>query len=894
MQIKTLFSFFAFMFIFNSLLFAQETAENDSVSLPTIEYGNVVLKYEIADITISGADNYEDFVLIGYSGLAVGDIISVPGDEVTNATKRFWRQGLFSDVKIYATKIEDGKVWLHIALKQRPRISEINFHGLKKSEIDDLKPGLGLVEGSQITPNISDRAKKVIERLMEEKGFANAEAKVYQRNDPEKPGQVIVDIEVDKKQKTKVHAIYITGNEALSFNQINRVMKKTNDPSWMNFFRTKKFVREEYEKDKIAIIDKYNEVGYRDAYLVTDSVVSFDDKTVDVYITVHEGDKYYFRNINWIGNTIYPYEFLDEVLGIKKGDVYNYKQLTDRLYGEGEAVSKLYQDRGYLFSRIDAIEINFENDSIDFEMRIFEGKPATINEINIIGNERVYEHVIRRELRTKPGQLYSQSQVIRTLRELAQMGHFDEEKLFSDFQGGGISPNEEDGTVDLNYILQTKGSDQVEFSLGWGATGVVGSIGLKFTNFAIQNIFTPEMYKIVPQGEGQTFTINARTNAQYYNSVSISFLEPWLGGKRPNSLSVSAYFAAQSRVSDRWNSHYSNMYSNNYYNSYYGGGYGGYGGYNNNYYDSYYNSMQYEIDPDKYMRTLGVSVGYGKRLSWPDDFFTFYGELSYQLYMLKDWYQILYPLGDGNYHTFSFNFNFSRNSIDNPIYTRSGSTFSLGIQLTPPYSLFRGDTDEYASYYENNDIAGLYAKYNFIEYHKWKFSAKTFTPMSKNEKLVLMGRAEFAYLGHYNEYLRSPIGTFTMGGDGMSSYTSYGEEYIAMRGYESGTLSPYDAKWGTYKGFLYNKFTLELRYPLSLEQSATIWALGFVEAGNSYGDFKNYNPFDLKRSAGIGVRIFLPMFGLMGIDWAYGFDAPNYGNKAVGGSQFHFVLGQEL
>ncbi len=894
MQTKTLFLFFFFIFIFKSLLFSQAATENDStllppteyqpipVELPVIEYGNVPLKYEIADITISGADNYEDFVLIGYSGLAVGETISIPGDEVTNATKRFFKQGLFSDVKIYATKIEDGKVWLHIALTQRPRVSEVNFHGLKKSEVDDIEPRLGIVKGSQITPNLSDRAVTVIKRLLDEKGFSNADVKVYQRNDPDNPGSVIVDIDVDKKMKTKVHAIYINGNEALSYNQINRVMKKTNNPSWMNFFRTKKFVREEYENDKNSIVDKYNEVGYRDAYIVADSVVPYDEKTVDVYITVYEGDKYYFRNVSWVGNTIYPYEFLDDVLGIEKGDVYNYKLLTERLYADEDAVSKLYQDRGYLFSYIEPVEIHFEGDSIDFEMRIFEGKPATINEINIIGNERVYEHVIRRELRTKPGQLYSQTQVIRTLREIAQMGHFDQEQLFADFQSGGISPNPEDGTVDLNYILQTKGSDQVEFSLGWGATGVVGSVGLKFTNFAIQNLFKPEMYKIVPQGEGQTFSINARTNARYYNSVSVSFLEPWIGGKRPNSLSVSAYFAAQSRVSDRWNDYYSNTYNNYYDSYYYGSSYG-------NYYDNYYNSMQYEIDPDKYMRTLGVSVGYGKRLSWPDDYFTFYGELSYQLYMLKDWYQILYPLGDGNYHTISLNLNISRNSIDNPIYTRSGSTFTLGVQLTPPYSLFRKDVD-----YASMEIPERYAEYDFIEFHKWKFSAKMFTPLTQNEKLVLMGRAEFAYLGHYNDKLRSPIGTFTMGGDGMAAYTSYGEEYVAMRGYSSGSLTPYDSQWGTYKGFLYNKFTLELRYPLTLEQSATIWALAFVEAGNSFSGFNNYNPFNLKRSAGVGVRIFLPMFGLMGIDWAYGFDAPNYGGTTRNGSEFHFVLGQEL
>ena len=546
--------------------------QNDTTDIPVIEYTSSAPKYEIAAITVSGADNYEDFVLIGFSGLAVGEKVSVPGDEITNAVKRFWRQGLFADVKISATKIEDGKVWLNIALQQRPRVSQINYNGLKKGEIEELEKRLSIVKGNQITPNISDRAKKAIEKFMEEKGFLNVEASVLQRNDPEKPGHVIVDIEVDKKLKTRVAEIVVVGNEALSFNKINKVMKKTNDRNWRNFFRSKKFVQNEFEKGKIALIEKYNEIGFRDAYIVSDSIVPIDDKNVRVYLTINEGDKYYFRNIKWVGNTVYPYDFLDAVLGIKKGDVYNHKQLMERLMtDEGTAVSKLYQDKGYLFFNIEPVEINIENDSIDFEMRIYEGKPATINEINIKGNTRVYEHVVRRELRTKPGQLYSQSDVIRTLRELAQMGHFDQEKLTPDIQ-----PNVEDGTVDITYNLETKGSDQIEFSAGWGATGVVGSIGLKFSNFAIQNLFRPETYRIVPQGEGQTFSLNARTSGQSYSSFSMSFLEPWLGGKRPNSLSASIFYSAQSYISNRYLNNMSSMYS---MMSPYGyGGYGGYGG----------------------------------------------------------------------------------------------------------------------------------------------------------------------------------------------------------------------------------------------------------------------------------------------------------------------------
>jgi len=866
MQHKMFFSF-SMLFIFSQLLVAQIKTEKDSTSSPVIEYSSTNIKYEIAAITITGADNYEDFVLIGFSGLAVGDVVSIPGDAITNAVKRFWKQGLFSDVKIYASKIVDGKVWLNIALKQRPRVSEINYKGLKKGEIEDLELRVGIVKGNQITPNISDRAKKVIEKFMEEKGFLNVEANVYQRDDIKKPGHVIVDVVVDKKLKTKVQQIVITGNKALTFNQINKTMKKTNDRNWRNFFRTKKFVKEEYEKDKVSLIDKYNEIGYRDAFIVSDSVVRFDDKKVSVYITVDEGKKYYFRNIKWVGNTIYPYDYLDAILGIKKGDVYNHKILLARLESDDDAVSKLYQNRGYLFFQLDPVEVQFENDSIDFEMRMFEGKPATINEIGIMGNTRVYEHVVRRELRTKPGQLYSQEDIMRSLRELAQMGHFDQEKMVPDIQ-----PNPENGTVDINYKLETKGSDQVEFSAGWGSTGVVGSIGLKFSNFAIQNLFRPDTYRIVPQGEGQTFSINARTNGQSYSSVSMSFLEPWLGGKRPNSLSSSIYYSSQSAVSDRYSS-YNSSYINSMYSS-------GYSGNSNSGSSSLYQS---EMDPEKYMRTIGASLGYGKRLSWPDDYFTFNGELSYQLFMLKKWYY-LPPLTEGNYHNISLNLTLSRNSIDNPIYTRTGSSFSLGLKVTPPYSVINGKN--YADVNMTNA-----ERYKFIEYHKWTFSGKTFTPISPNDKLVLMGRVQFAYLGEYNKNARSPYETFSMGGDGMSSYTSYGTEYVAMRGYESGSLTPYDSKIGADMGYLYNKFTMELRYPLSLEQSATIYALTFVEAGNCFNKISGYNPFDLKRAAGVGVRIFLPMFGMMGIDWAYGFDKIN-GTRS--GSQFHFVLGQEL
>jgi outer membrane protein insertion porin family len=847
---------------------ALDTTAVDSASLPEIEYALHRQTYTIADIKVTGADSYEDFVLIGFSGLAVGDEIEVPGEQITKAIRRFWKQGLFSDVKIKANKIEGDKIWLEIVLKQRPRVSEVVYQGVKKSEREDIEVKVGLRAGSQLTPNIIDNTKTVIKKFFAEKGFHNADVTIRQYADQDHPGYVRVAVVVDKKAKTRVGKIYLSGNEALTDLQINKVMKKTNDNNIINLFRTKKFVTEEYENDKRAIIDKYNEEGYRDAYIVSDSVVPNpeDPTRVDVYINLSEGEKYYVRNISWVGNTVYPSEVLNNMLGVKKGDSYNLKLLQDRLINDDDAVSKLYTDNGYLFFNVDPVETSVSGDSIDFEMRMYEGRPATINEVKIVGNERVYEHVVRRELYTKPGQLYSQSDIMRSLRELAQMGHFNQEKLVPDIQ-----PNPEEGTVDITYQLETKSSDQIEFSLGWGATGLVGSLGLKFTNFAIQNLFNKKSYRIVPQGEGQTFSINARTNGVYYTSASISFLEPWLGGKRPNSLSASIYFASQTGYSNRYYKAYQNLY-NTYSDYYYYSG-------NSNYYQQLAES---EADPGKYLRTFGVSVGYGKRLKWPDDYFSFYGELSYQLYMMKDWPYLL--ISDGTSHNFAINLQLSRSSIDNPIYTRRGSQFTLGLKITPPYSLINGK--DY-SQMTNNE------KYHLIEYHKWKFTGKVFTPLTPDSKLVLMTRAEFGYLGHYNKHAKSPFESFYMGGDGMTSYTSYSTEYIGMRGYTSGSLTPYDISTGRNMGYVYNKFTMELRYPITLEQSATIWALAFLEAGNCFSDIKDYNPFNLKRSAGVGVRIFLPMFGLLGVDWGYGFDKIN-GSNQYGGSQFHFVLGQEL
>ena len=858
-----------------------QDANTDESSKPVILYSGTPKKYEIADIKVEGVKNYEDYVLIGLSGLSVGQSISVPGDEITSAIKRYWRHGLFSNVKITAEKIEDGKVWLKISLTQRPRISEIRYHGVKKSERQDLETRLGLVKGSQITPNLVDRAKTLIKRYFDDKGFKNAEIIISQKDDISNENQVIVDVNIDKKEKIKVHEITIVGNKAIKTSKLKRVMKKTNEKGkLLNLFRTKKFINEKYEEDKQLIIDKYNELGYRDAVIVTDSVTPYDDKTVNVYMEIDEGDKYYLRNVTWVGNTLYPSEQLNYLLRMKKGDVYNQKLLNERLSTDEDAIGNLYYNNGYLFYNLDPVEINIDGDSIDLEMRIYEGRQATINKIKINGNDRLYENVVRRELRTRPGQLFSRDDLMRSMREIQQMGHFDAENIHPDIQ-----PDPMNGTVDIAYDLVSKANDQVEFSAGWGQTGIIGKLSLKFTNFSLANLLHPgDNYRgILPQGDGQTLTVSGQTNAKYYQSYSISFFDPWFGGKRPNSFSISAFYSRQTDISSRY---YNDSYYNNYYNSMYSG-YGGYGMYNYGNYNNYENYY----DPDKSIQMWGLSVGWGKRLKWPDDYFTLSAELAYQRYILKDWQY--FPVTNGKCNNISLNLTLARSSIDNPLFPRQGSEFSLSAQITPPYSLFDGR--DYKGYYTST--GGITQDnrnklYNWVEYHKWKFKAKTYTALMDYQAhpkcLVLMSRIEFGLLGHYNKYKKSPFETFDVGGDGMTGYSSYATESVALRGYENSSLTPYGRE-----GYAYTRLGIELRYPLMLETGTNIYVLGFLEAGNAWNDINKFNPFDLKRSAGVGVRIFLPMIGMMGIDWAYGFDKV-FGSSSAGGSHFHFVLGQEF
>ena len=850
---------------------------------PEIDYSRAPRPYTLAGLTVSGVNNYDEYLLAGLSGLTIGQRINIPGDEITKAIKRYWRHGLFSNVAISVDSLVGEKAYLHVELTQLPTISDIVYTGVKKSEREDLETKLGLVKGNQLAPNTIDRAKTWAKRYFEEKGFGNAEIVIDRRDDVAQPGKVIVEVRVDKKDKLRVNHIYITGNQALDEKGIKGTLLKSGAlktiherRSMAGWFRSKKFVEKKYKEAKDNLIEKYAELGYRDALILSDSVVPFDDRSVNVYLNVEEGQRYYIRNISWVGNTLYPTEYLQSLLDMKKGDVYNRKRMNERLVSDDDAVGNLYYNNGYVFYRLTPQEMNIIGDSIDLEMRITEGTQARFSHVNISGNERVYENVVRRELRNKPGDLFNKDALERSFREIAAMGHFDAEAIKYDIQ-----PNPDDGTVDLSWDLVPKSNDQIEFSLGYGQTGVIGKIGLKFSNFSMANLFRKDGLRrgVMPQGNGETFSISGQTNGRYYQAYSVNYVNPWCGGKRPNQLSISAFFSKQTDVSDNY---YNSAAYNSLYNSYLYGGYG-YGGYGGNWYENYY-------DPDKFVKILGASMGWGKRLRWPDDYFQFMAELSYTRYSLKDWQYFL--ISNGACNNINLGFTLSRSSTANPIFPRSGSEFVFSASFTPPYSLWDGK--DYANL-ANNPYAASYQKelqdkYRWIEYHKWKFKGRTFIPLTPGTKnLVLMTRVEVGLLGNYSPDKKSPFETFYVGGDGTSGYSyNYGTETIGLRGYDNGALTPRGMN-----GYAYDRFTMELRYPLMLGASTNIYALGFAEAGNAWTSIKKFNPFDMKRSAGVGVRIFLPMVGLLGIDWAYGFDSV-YGSKQYSGSQFHFILGQEF
>lgn len=843
-------------YLFWSLVFLSLVSNTFSQKLDFEQFESVNYdrprEYEIGGIEVSGAKYIQSNIIVTMSGLRVGNKITIPGEDITDAVRKFWKHGLFSDVKIFIQKIESGKVYLEIYLAEQPRLSSLYLDGIRKSEKEDIEEAIGLKRGNQITENVMSKTKTIIKNHYQEKGFLNVEVDIYQKNDTAGLNRVDLYIDIKKNDKVKIRDIVFEGNEVYTDKRLQRVFKKTKKKN-LNIFKSSKFIEDEYTEDKNKLITFYNENGYRDARILNEEIKVINNKRVILEITMEEGNKYFVRNIRWIGNTKYPSEFLDAVLGVKKGQVYNPELISKRLQLDEDAISSLYMDNGYLFFSVDPVEVNIENDSIDLEMRIYEGEQARISEIAIKGNTKTNEHVVRRELRTRPGELFSKSDIIRSVRELATLGYFNPENIMPN-----PIPNEADGTVDIEYLLEERSNDQLEVSGGYGAIGFVGTVGVRFSNFAAKDIFKGKAWRPVPTGDGQTLSIRASSNGKYYQGYNLSFVEPWLGGKKPNSLSVSLYHSIRKP----------------YYNT------------KVTLYDD--NNEPYDTISSRktYMKITGISIGLGQRLKWPDDYFTIYNDISFQQYNLNH-YGNIFGIDNGFSYILSFKTVLSRSSQDQTIYPRRGSSFSLGLQLTPPYSLF-----------SNKDYSTLPVeeKYKWIEFHKWTYKAAWYTSLIGN--LVLATKAEFGYLGYYNKDIgSSPYEKFDVGGSGMV-YNDfyYGTDIVGLRGYEDGELTPRNTL-GEKNGNVYNKYTLELRYPISLNPSATLYGLAFAEAGNAYESINEFNPFINKRSAGLGIRAFLPMFGLLGIDFGYGFDAilDNYGNSVSGKKwEYHFILGQQF
>lgn len=858
------------LFIFGIQLFAQETT--DFSSLPVIDYKKPK-KFIIKDISVSGIKYLDRNILVTLSGLTINRQISVPGEDITRAVEKLWKQGLFSDVKITTTDIQGDSILLDIYLQERPRLAELEIIGVKKSHEKDLRETLELKRGVQVTENTINKAKKSISDYLNKKKYLYATIDVYQSDDTiSKQNNVNLKIVINKGNKVKIREINFIGNEVYSDAKLRRKMKETKRRDW-NIFKASKFNESDYEDDKLKVIAAYNEKGYRDAEIVKDSIYKINDRRIGIKIEVFEGNQYFFRNIDWVGNTKYSASILNMALKIKKGDPYDTEMLSKRLNIDEDAVSSLYLDNGYLFFNVSPTIMKIDSDSIDLQMRIFEGKRVRLNNIIIKGNDKTNEHVIRRELRTKPGELFSKSEIMRSQREIAQLGHFDPEQF-------GIEPiniNQAEGTVDLEYTLVEKSNDQLEIAGGWGANMFIGTVGLRFSNFSVRQVLNLDAWKPIPSGDGQTLSLRVQTNGEYYSAYSFSFMDPWFGGKKPNAFSISFYHTIRKKT------------------------------------DYVFQAS------DEYIKVTGASIGLGQRLKWPDDYFTISNSLNYQLYRLNDWDGFI--IRNGNANNFSISTTLARNSIDWPIYPRRGSQFSLTLQITPPYSLFKDDrwwdlsygpdsvlfyqaVDEFGSRWDlqSDEVKENWlqyyladresqSKYNWLEYHKWKYKGSWFLKVWKD--MVLAVNTEFGYLGYFNKEVgHAPFGKFKLGGDGLSGYSMYDEEYIGLRGYENNSVTPpYNSSYKN--GNVYEKINFELRYPISLKPQAVIYVLGFVEAGNCWENLDQFNPFKVKRSAGIGLRAFLPMFGLLGVDWGYGFDnIPGY--PAANGSQFHFVIGQQF
>ena len=831
-----------------------------------VDYNNPK-KYIVGGVAVEGNTYYSSEQILQVSGLRKDMEVKVPSEELSSVVKRLWLQRYFEDVKVTIDSITPTRdtAYFKISLIERPRVSRWVFSGVKNGEEKELREKLNFRRGTEFSDYVAKTSVDIIKKYYKEKGFLNVAVDVNTKKDTVIRGAIRVQFAVNRGDKVKIKKITFAGNENLKESKLVRSMKKTRDARFQNFFSSKKFNEDEYENDKRAMISAFNEAGYRDARIVKDTMYYIEPGRLQIDFEIDEGKKYYFRDITWTGNSIYTSDALNQILMIKKGDVYDNVTMQKRIFGGGKQneydVSKAYRDNGYLFFNIQPVELNVEGDSVDVEMRIVEGKPATLNNIVINGNDLTNERVIRRQLFTRPGYLFSQSDFERSIREIASMGQFDPEAIMGE-GGYSLIPNQLNNTVDIVYNVTEKPSSQLELSGGWGGNTFVATLGVSFNNFSTRRFFDKTAWRPVPLGDAQNLALRFQTNGTYYTSLSASFSEPWLFGKKPTSLTTSLYYTRQT-------------------NSY---------------------LALNILNDDQYMEVYGFAAGIGKRLKWPDNYFVLYNQLSWQTYKLQDWaYQFMFDTGIS--HNLSYTLSLSRNSTDQIIYPRVGSDFSFSMQLTPPYSLLRrknygvldgnGNPTTVESWRDiDYNMQSSQDRYRWIEYHKWTFKGAIYTKLVGD--LVLMARAQFGYLGYYNKnWGYSPFEGFRLGGDGMSGYDTYGSEIISLRGYENYSLTPLAAANSTtgnyYAGNVYDKFTVELRYPVVLQPQSTIYALLFLEGGNCWADIKDFNPFQIKRSAGVGVRVFLPMIGLLGVDWGWGFDDPINGQ-----SQFHFVIGQQF
>jgi outer membrane protein insertion porin family len=865
----------------------------ESTSESSLNYANPA-EYTIAGIEVTGLNVLDKNAMVSLTGLKIGDKIKIPGDAISNAIRSLWKHGLVGDVTIKVSKIEGDNVYLVIVLAERPRLTGFYFTGINKTQESGLKEDLNLIRGKIVNDAMVRNTELAVKKYFVKKGFLNTEVKVIQERDTLNRDGIKLKIAVNPKSKVKINKISFVGNDNIDDAKLKKKMKATherprfalhrtllreifgfkpkeyfdttytvskkelkeflNDNVKLNLFTSSKFIRTDYEDDKKKIIEFYNSKGYRDAEIVSDTVYAHDSKTINIDFKISEGPKYYFRNIIWTGNYVYTEKQLNAVLGINKGDVYN-KELIDKklqFNPKGLDISGLYMDDGYLFFRINPVEVAVQGDSIDVEMRIFEGEQATINEVTIAGNERTSDHVIRRELSTIPGQKFRRSDIIRTQQKLGQLGYFAPDKISQN-----LMPNPANGTVDIEWKVEEQSNDQVELSGGWGGYyGFVGTLGLTFNNFSLRNIPHFENWRPLPVGDGQRLSLRAQANGRNFQSYSMSFTEPWLGGRKPHSLTVSLNSSVQRYP---------------------------------------YGSIS-SSDSDSRMQVHSVSVGLGRLLEWPDNYFTLTNSVSYMRYILQNWNSGL-GYNDGTSNSITFNTTLARNSIDNPMYPSQGSTLSLSLTLTPPFSLWNGLNYESATPAE---------KYKWIEYHKWMFDAKYYLPLDNKKKLVLEAKAHFGFIGSYSGKTGiGPFERFWVGGDGLAGgFNSFllGQEVIGLRGYQNNTITPpyYDPSRNNSNGVLaggivYDKLGLELRYPVTTGNAATIYGFAFTEAGNNWGNYEDFNPFRMYKSAGFGARIFMPAFGLIGLNWAYGFDPVPLGSKnPVSGSQFHFTIGQQI